>query len=259
MAEPIAIILSLVFALGVLVLIGLFGRSIFKNPRGDFETGFAYFVGRLYVRVVHLVRIRGRKRIPSEASPGPLIVVCNHTAGVDPILVQASCPFFIRWVMAQDMRDARLEWFWKWWDVIFVDRTRPDSVGIRAALRHLHNGGVIGIFPEGGLERPARQILPFQHGVGMLIKKGGARVLTATIEGTPQYDPAWASLWHPSRSIVHFRELIDYGQNSKTAGEIAQDLHRRFMNYTSWPANDTMPAIEDTPGHGKKGRPVPAH
>ncbi|MBZ0172957.1 MAG: 1-acyl-sn-glycerol-3-phosphate acyltransferase [Phycisphaerales bacterium] len=188
-----------------------------------------------------------------------MIVVCNHTAGVDPILVQSACPFFIRWVMAQDMRDSRLEWFWTWWDVIFVDRTRPDSVSIRAALRHLKRGGVIGIFPEGGLERPPQQILPFQHGVGMLIKKSQARVLTVTIHGTPQVDPAWASLWHASRSIVHFRELIDYDKQPRSAGEIADDLRRRFVNYTSWPVNNTMPGIDELPGSGKKGRPVPAH
>lgn len=248
---------TLILAGIILVLFGWIGRAIFRNPRGDFETGFAFLLGRLYVHAVHALRVRGRRRIPTDPSPGPLIVACNHTAGVDPVLVQSACPFLIRWVMAQDMRDHRLEWFWRWWEVIFVDRTRRDSVGIRLAIRHLKKGGVIGIFPEGGLERPPRQILPFQPGVGMLVRKSGARVLIVTVEGTPQYDPAWASLWHPSRSIVHFRELVDYSGTEMSASEVAQDLRRRFMLHTGWPANDTSPGLDEAPGPGKKGRPVP--
>lgn len=247
----IAVILAI-----ILPILGWFGRIIFTNPRGDFETGFAFFVGRLYASTVHALRVRGRKRVPAGAGHGPLIIACNHTAGVDPILVQAACPFLIRWVMAQDMREPRLEWFWRWWEVIFVDRTRPDSVGIREAIRHLKRGGAIGIFPEGGLERPPKAVLPFLPGIGMLIRRSGARVLTVTIEGTPQVDPAWSSLWRASRSVVHFRELIDYSGSDLAPGEIAEDLRRRFMVYTNWPANDTAPSLEGLPGVSKKGRPV---
>jgi len=257
--ELVTTALLIILGLAVLVLAGWFGRIVFVNPRGDFETGFAFLAGRLYTSLVHLLRVRGRHRIPRAMHPGPMIVVCNHTAGIDPILVQCACPFFIRWVMAQDMREPRLEWFWRWWEVMFVDRVSRDSRGIRSALRHLRDGGVIGIFPEGGLERPPRQVLPFQPGVGMLIKKSGARVLTVTIEGTPQVDPAWGSLWRASRSIVHFREEIDYADSPLSGPEIAQDLRRRFAAYTGWPLNDSAPGLDEAPGAGKKGRPVPAH
>src|SRR5690606_15597843 len=108
---------------------------------------------------------------------GPLIVVANHTAGVDPILTSAACPFQIRWIMAQDMRLPWLNWFWRWQRVIFVSRTGRDRGSVREALAHLKDGGVIGIFPEGGLERPPRQILPFRRGVGLLIAKAGVPVL----------------------------------------------------------------------------------
>lgn len=252
-----AVILG-ILGLLLLTLIGWLGRVVFENPRGDFESGFALAVSRLYCRAVHLLRVRGRKRIPAGQHPGPMIVVCNHTAGIDPILVQAACPFYVRWLMAQDMRTPRLEWFWTWWDVMFVDRIKRDSGGLRQALRHLKAGGVVGIFPEGGLERPPKQILPFQPGIGMLVKKTGARVLTVTVDGTPQVDPAWASLWNPSKSIVHFRETIDYTTTDLDGPAIAEDLRRRFVNYTGWTANNTEPGVDEAPGAGKKGRPVPA-
>ena len=151
-----------------------------------------------------------------------------------------------------------LDWFWGWWGIIFVDRERPGSAGLRVAIRHLKDGGVIGIFPEGGLERPSGQIMPFQEGVGMLIRKTNALVLPVTIDGTPQYDPAWASLWRASESVIHFREPIDYAELDVPTAEIAADLRRRFLVWTGWPANDNPPAWDDeemVSGYGRAADP----
>jgi 1-acyl-sn-glycerol-3-phosphate acyltransferase len=253
----VEVVLVAIAVLAVLALLGWFGRAVFNNPRGDFESGMLFVLSRAYVQAVHALRVRGRKRLaglgPEVGKTEPLIVVCNHTAGLDPMLVQVSCPFFIRWMMAQDMRASVLEWFWRFWQVIFVDRERRDSGGVRLALRHLQRGGVIGIFPEGALERPARQLLPFQAGAGLLIRKSGARVLTVTIEDTPQYDPAWASLWHFSRSRIHFREVIDYSGTDLSAQGIADDLRHRFANYLGWTTNDTVPSAYDSGGGGSYG------
>ena len=249
--------------LAVLALLGWLGRAIFDNPRGDFESGFAILAARLYVSAIHALRVRGQKRLDGLGreigTSEPLIIISNHTAGLDPVLIQAACPFYVRWLMAQDMRASVLEWFWTWGDVIFADRERRDSGGLRTALRHLKHGGGIGIFPEGALERPARQLLPFQPGAGLLIKKSGARVLTVTIEDTPQYDPAWASLWHMSRSRIHFREVIDYTQTDLDPAGIADDLRHRFVNYLGWATNETEPAAYDSAGgRGSYGQRVVA-
>lgn len=216
----------------------LASRAVFNGPRPDFDSGAAWLIARQYARIIHRIRVRFRERIPRGRDVGPLIVVANHTAGVDPVLIQTQCPFFIRWIMALDMREPSLEWFWRWWQVIFVDRDRRDALALRTALRHLQQGGVIGIFPEGGIERPPRQIMPFSGGVGLLIAKSGAPVLPIVIDGTPQVDPAWASLWKPSASVLHVHETLRYADSGLGPEEIAQDLRRRFSNWTNWPMND---------------------
>ncbi|MAY75604.1 MAG: hypothetical protein CMJ31_12995 [Phycisphaerae bacterium] len=254
--------------LGVLAALGVLGRVVFNNPRGDFESGAMLVMGRAYVRALHRLRVRGADRIPERTGEpnettgaegvGPLIIVANHTAGVDPVLIQSAVPFYVRWMMAADMGIPLLDWFWRWWGVIFVDRENPGSAGLRQAIRHLRDGGVIGIFPEGGLERPPRQVMPFQEGIGVLIKRTGARVLPVTIDGTPQYDPAWASLWRASESTIHFREIIDYANSDIPADQIAEDLRRRFLNWTGWPANDSPPPWQveaDAPGYGRSASP----
>jgi len=138
--------------------------------------------------------------------------------------------------------------------VIFVSRTSRDSIGAREAIRHLRGGGVIGIFPEGGLERPAYQLLPFQPGIGLLIKRTGARVLPVLVDGTPQVDPAWASLWKPSRSRLRFKPTLDYSHSDLSAAEIANDLRQRFMEWTGWALNDEPAPIEV--GESGKSRQV---
>src|SRR4051812_49078545 len=103
---------------------------------------------------MHRVHVEGAEHIPLTRAPGPLIVVLNHTAGIDPLLAQSVVPFEIRWLMMTDMRAPSLEWFWRFANVIFVDQ-RGGVSGAREAIRHVKAGGVIGIFPEGGSNAPA--------------------------------------------------------------------------------------------------------
>lgn len=232
------VVLWIILVFVSLVLGGIFARHVFRNPRGDFDSGIAFLIGRSYVRLVHHLRVHNREHIPAARCPGPIILVANHTAGIDPILIQASCPFEIRWIMASDMRAPGLEWFWRWQRIIFVGRDRNSTaVGLRTAIEHLKNHGVVGIFPEGGLERPPRHILPFHPGFAMLVRKTGARVLPVFIDNTPQIDPAWASLWKPSHSVISFGSMLSFDP-STPASEIARQVRAYFIERSGWPVND---------------------
>jgi 1-acyl-sn-glycerol-3-phosphate acyltransferase len=235
----VAVALSL-SALLVLIAIAAIARWLCDNPRGDPITGLVYHLIRWYVRRFHRVEFQGLEHLPAIDPPGPLIIAANHTAGVDPLLVQAACWFEPRWLMAQDMMLPRFRWIWEWVGMIPIQRDARDRTAIRAAVAHLHEGGVIGVFPEGGLERPARQVLPFQPGVGALVRRSGAPVMLAWIEGTPQADPAWASLWRTSRSRVRFLAPVIFPR-TMSAEEIAADLRQRLIEASGWPANDEPP------------------
>lgn len=232
------IIVPTILVCAALLIAATAARRLEDNPWGDIESGLAFLFGRLYVRLFHGLRVHGQEHIPAGRDPGPTIVVANHTAGIDPILIQASCPFPIRWIMASDMRAPNLEWFWKWQRIIFVGRDRGSmAVGLRTAVEHLNNHGVVGIFPEGGIERPSRKILPFHPGLGMLVRKTGARVLPVFIDCTPQIDPAWASLWVPSQSRIAFGPLLTFDRD-QSADEISRAVRAHFLAWSGWPVND---------------------
>jgi 1-acyl-sn-glycerol-3-phosphate acyltransferase len=225
----------------ILIVAGLFvwaelSRRLLHNPREDVPTGIYWYFIRAYARLFHRLRAEGQEELRRRRTAGPLIVVCNHTAGIDPVLVQASLHFEARWVMAADMK-AGLDKLWEFGGIIFVDREKGDLTGTREAIRHVKAGGVLGIFPEGRIERPARTLLPFQNGVGFIIRRCGAPVLPVVIEGTPDAPTAWGSIYTPGRARVRFLDLIDYSKTKLSAEEITADLQRRYQEWTGWPVN----------------------
>jgi len=221
------------------------------RPRGDdVAASAALRLIQLYARFVHRLRVEGLEHVPrrDESDRQPLIVVANHTSGADPLLVQAALPFEPRWLMGADMRVDALAGLWDWTGVIFVDRKAPDARGLREALRHLERGGVIGVFPEGHIERPARRLLPFREGVGLLILKSGAPVLPVVIQGTPQVDPAWASLTRRSRASVRFLPVMTFDRadrGSDRARRVAEELRETFRRATGWPLNESRARFEN--------------
>lgn len=242
---------------GAILWIGFaaFAAWITRAPvrGGEFAGQFLYRLLQTYSRLMHRVRAEGLEHVPlaADGTPAePLIIVANHTAGIDPLLIQAVLPFEVRWIMAADMRVRALDALWDYAGVIFVDRQGGEGHSIRAALRHLRDRhpagpGVIGVFPEGHIERPPRELLAFQEGIGMLAAKGRARVLPVLIDGAPYAQTAWGSLLQPSRSRVRVLPPIDYRETSLKPGQIAADLQRRFADATGWPATNRAYIFEN--------------
>ena len=212
----------------------LFSRWLLDNPREDVEAGLLWHTCRRYAADMQRVRWIGTENRPTARHPGPFIVVSNHSSGVDAVLLIAAFRFEARWIMAKDMRYPLAEPFWQFANVIMVDRQKREAAGMREAIEHLASGGVIGIFPEGGIERPARTLRPFNAGVGLLVRRSGAPILPVVIQGTSYSEEVWKSYWIRGHATVEFKPWIRY-TNNESAQEIAADLQRRYQEWTGWP------------------------
>lgn len=136
---------------------------------------------RIYVHTFHSLDVRTPCLLPQT---GPAILVCNHTSGLDPLLIQSVSPRLVRWMMAREYYEQpALRWMFDLIDAIPVDRTGRDVASTRAALRTLSQGQILGVFPEGKIET-TRQLLPFQTGVAMLASKMNVPIYTAALDGT---------------------------------------------------------------------------
>jgi len=230
------LILWFLLATVVWLVFAWYSWRVYHNPKeeGDILVGFAWDAIRVYCRIYHGMKIIGRQHIPRASNIGgrPVVVVANHTSGLDPILLQSSCPWYIRWMMAADMTGVGLDWLWEFTGVILVDRSGKAEIGgVRTALATLRSHVAVGIFPEGKLRTSLDELNSFLPGVGLIVARADALILPAVIRGTPFHSTSWGSLVEPSRSTVEFHPLIDTKALGLKSSEIAPYLEARYRQW----------------------------
>jgi 1-acyl-sn-glycerol-3-phosphate acyltransferase len=263
----LVILLAALAATWLAFALALVGVRRLRVRRDEGFSGLMILLWRLYSFGFQRLRVEGREHAPARPlcdargvadfgeraaagelaeRPRPLIVLANHTAGIDPVLIQTALPFEPRWMMAADMRLRLLEPLWRYARIIFVDRGEPDSTSLRTALAHLKASGALGIFPEAHLERPPRHVLPFKPGVGLMVKRSRALVLPVVVDGTPTGPTAWSSLLKRGRCRVRIFPPIDYTLDGMPtdAGAIRDDLERRLREAAGWPASPVRPEVD---------------
>jgi 1-acyl-sn-glycerol-3-phosphate acyltransferase len=162
-------------------------------------------VNRFLTRAFHRLDVLGPCRLPKA---GPAIVVCNHTSGLDPHLIQSCCPRLICWMMAKEYFELPvLNSVLRQVGIIPVSRTGRDTAAMRAAMRALESGQLLGLFPEGKIAE-SRDLLPFQTGVALMAFKTGVPVYPAYLNGTQRNTSMVRSLLVPQRAQILFGDEV---------------------------------------------------
>jgi len=157
----------------------------------------AWPVTRLWVRL----GITGGGYVPRR---GPCIIVANHTSYADAVVLGSACPRRLRFMISGPIyRLLRLRWFYYMMGSIPVSAEAPDPGALKTALRTLHAGGAVGIFPEG--QRMADGVPGAgKAGVAVLAARTGAPVVPAAIVGAHRVMPVGAIFPRPRRIRVVF-------------------------------------------------------
>ena len=241
----VLLVLAIAWIVSALIFRLLILPWLSNGPREDPAIGFLWRFVQLQCRFIHRLKVTGTDFVPKTIHPGGLIVVANHTGAIDPVILQASCPFHIRWMMASDMMGANFDWLWKVEQIIPVDRNGRDTAPTREAIRHVKSGRVVGIFPEGRIVIPPREIRPFLAGVGLIVHRTKAPVLLAWISGTPDTNEMGKSLLTPSQARLQFLGMMDF-TSEKHAVDIARILREHIEEASGWPVNDDpLPPLEN--------------
>ncbi|HVP10344.1 MAG TPA: MFS transporter [Phycisphaerae bacterium] len=186
----------------------------------------------LHNRLVARVRRDGPCTVPLT---GPVIVAANHNCSLDPLLLISTSPNrYPSFMVAREYTEipvfGRLIGLI---DCIPVNRTGIDTASVKAALRHLAAGGIIGLFPQGGI-RPPGETGEIHEGIGMLALRSGAVVIPAHISGTHHSDSVVAPFFRPQRAVVRYGGPIDLSrwngrEKDRTAyGEAARYIMERI-------------------------------
>jgi 1-acyl-sn-glycerol-3-phosphate acyltransferase len=158
-----------------------------------------------FARMYHRIAVRTPLRIPRR---GPALLVCNHTSGLDPLLLQAVSPRLIRWMMAREYYEVSpLRMFFKIVGAIPVERSGRDLAATRAAFRALQAGYVVGVFPEGRIETSC-ELLPFQNGVALLAARSGVPIHPAYLDGTQRGKEMLPAVLTRNEATISFGEPL---------------------------------------------------
>ena len=187
-------------------------------------------------RLYHHVKVRSPAALPGV---GPAIFVCNHTSGLDPLLIQSCSERLITWMMAKEYYDMKsLGWIYRTVEAIPVERSGRDMAATRAALRALRNGRILGIFPEGKIET-SRELLPFQTGVALMAIKANVPVYPAYLDGTQRGKEMLPAILTPNRATIALapRSNSIEGRPSRADLEQATEKIRDAVNLLADPVH----------------------
>jgi len=190
-------------------------------------------------------RVRGRENL--AATSGPVLVIANHTAFLDPAYVWEALPRRLRRRLAVAMDGELLEsmrnppqgtpFFKALWDraaywlVVSIYNVFP--LPLRAGFRKsfafagdlVDRGWSVLVFPEGAITRDGN-LGPFRAGIGLLATRLNVPVVPVRLSGTFELKAASKKWAAPGQIKVTVGKPVDF-RDSDPPEQIAQDLRSR--------------------------------
>lgn len=114
---------------------------------------------------------------------GPIILAGNHTSYLDPLLLMSSTSRTIHFLSKIELCKGFKRHFFNNMGIIPVDRSRSNPEAIKTANTYLNNNKVIGIFPEGTINRTNDIIMPFKKGAVKMAKETNSYIIPFSITG----------------------------------------------------------------------------
>lgn len=153
------------------------------------------FLSWVLVRTLYRLRTSGIDHIPDD---GAALVVCNHVSYMDALILSASIPRPVRFVMYYRIFNIPvMRWIFRTGKAIPIASPREDAVLMQRAFdaidAALAEGEIVGIFPEGKLTTNG-EIAAFKSGVERVLARAAEAgrpvpVVPMALRGM------WSSMW----------------------------------------------------------------
>ena len=170
-------------------------------------------------RLLFRIRFRGTEYVPPS---GPMVIAPNHVSFMDPILVTIPIRRPLHYMALEPFFHVRgLGALMRWCRAFPVRETEADGPAVRAALRLLHAGEPLVIFPEGGRSLDGR-LQPFRSGTFRIALAAKAPVVPVTIAGGFEAWPAHRRLPRRGRITITYHPPLTSADLPATADRKAQ-------------------------------------
>ena len=142
---------------------------------------FIYYLGKIVFKILYFPRYYRRKNIPEK---GAVILAGNHTHNLDAGFMITGPRRIVRSVSKKELFRTKFKsWFFKSMGCIKVDRSIHDDEMKNEVINCLKNQEVVGIFPEGTVNKTNDIIMPFKYGAVSFAQKTGAYIVPFAITG----------------------------------------------------------------------------
>ena len=209
---------------------------------------FVYTCSRTFLRAAFWLgggmKVRGSENVPPS---GPLIVACNHTSHLDPMILGAAFGRPLHFMARRTLFDVPgFNWLIRQNHAFPLDREGDSRDALRAFGDRLEEGNAVVMFPE-GTRSPDGTVQEMKPGVGMLSVRNLTPVLPVFIWGSYLSWPRGRSLPRPHRLKVYIGELLTPVPDKA----VRKEEQRRITGAVG----DALLAMERTAWEGEKNVP----
>ena len=155
---------------------------------------------------LYRVKYIGLENIPKTDA---VILAGNHTSNLDALLLMSSTKRTIHFLAKIELFKGIKKYFFQNLGIIPVDRSKKNPQAIEKSNEYLKQGKIIGIFPEGTINRTKDIIMPFKKGAVRIADTNNTHIVPFSITG--------------KYKILRKNIKICFGKPYKVTGNIEED------------------------------------
>ncbi|MEE8564056.1 MAG: lysophospholipid acyltransferase family protein, partial [Atribacterota bacterium] len=177
-------------------------------------------------KLLFRLKVTGQENIPQD---GPFIIVANHSSLLDPVILGVSIkPKIIFVAAAYLFKIGWLGYLLRKASSIPV-QGENDISSLKRALKILQAGEVLGIFPEGGVDRQKNN-LPIKAGAAFLATRVGVPIVPIKIKGADKVLPRGAKFIRSLNKIeVEIKKPIFCSRQTNKNKEIIKRVVESYI------------------------------
>lgn len=234
MSPEAAGILTLIIYLLVILVIVVY--QAVHLPDG-WRAWILFAIARVYAPGFWGIKRNRRCPFPGDSAA---IIIANHRSPTDPIILWYNSHLgnpekkkrCISFLMAREYYElpGLVGWIARAMHSIPVDRNGQDVAPVREALRHLKQGNLLGVFPEGGIQE-GRPITHANSGIAFLALRSQAPVYPVYINNSPGGESMVKPFYTPAEASVVYGDPIDLSAyyDCKHTKEVLEEVTTLMM------------------------------
>lgn len=196
-----------------------------------------FAIARVYAPGLWGIKTNRRCPFPGDSAG---IVIANHRSPADPLILWYNSHLgnpektmrCISFLMAREYYEmpGLVGWIARAMHSIPVDRDGKDVVPVREALRKLKRGGLIGVFPEGGIQ-DTRPIVNANSGIAFLALRSKAPVYPVYINQSPRGKNMVAPFYSCADTSLVYGDPIDLSAyyDRRASREVLEEVTTLMM------------------------------